>query len=132
MRLYLCAAALAWSLALIPAALFVPSYSGQDASVTVSATGGVTRSTTHAAASLVAVNGNSVLILVALPAVAAAIVAASLGLRRRRIATIAVALLAGFNLIAMFTIGIFILPATALLVFAVLRAPTPQPQARPA
>jgi hypothetical protein len=103
-------AALAWSLALIVGALIFPVYSGA---------GSASQRT------LVAVNGPWVLELVCVPAVVTAFVSVALhrrcarGSRAAEIAAgFAVAVLAAFNLVAIFTIGIFIVPVTALLVWA--------------
>lgn len=107
-------AAFAWSLVLIAGALVVPVYSGA---------GFASQRT------LVAVNGLWVLELVSVPALVTVFVSAALyrkGARDSRVASVAawvaLAALAAFNLVAMFSIGIFILPVTLLLVWAVRRS----------
>ena len=112
--------ALAWSLALIPAALLVPVYA--SASQSTAAPGVVG----HGGATLVALNGAGALIAVAVPTAITLAVWAALHRRRTRagrlagrLARAAVAVLAAFNLIAMFTIGIFMIPATLMLAGAV-------------
>jgi uncharacterized membrane protein (UPF0136 family) len=123
-RLRLCAAALAWSLALIPAALWAPVYHGGGS--TTSVIRGVSTATTFSrSATLTDVNGDWVLILVAVPALLALAVTGALALRRRPVAKVVVIVLAAFNILAMFSIGIFILPASVLLVCAVFVAPGP-------
>lgn len=117
-QLRLCAAAIAWSLALILAAFVAPAYHGERSSST--------GATIHTSATLVHVNGTWVLIPVAVPALLALVVLAALALRWRPVAVTAVIALAGFNVLAMFSIGVFVLPATVLLGWAVFKVPRPQ------
>jgi hypothetical protein len=112
--------ALAWSLALIAGALLVPVYDSTAKSTV--APGVVVQS----GATLIALNGTGVLVAVAVPTAITLLVWAALHRRRTRasrlagrLAAAAVAVLAAFNLIAMFTIGIFMIPATLMLAGAV-------------
>ena len=108
----LCAAV--WALGLLVAGWLVPVYQ----STSFSSSGEQTRSTE----TLVGVNGPGVLIVLAIPLLATLLVAGALLVRPRRgalpLAWALTALLAGVNLLAMLTIGIFILPVTAALVVA--------------
>ena len=108
----LCAAV--WALGLLVAGWLVPVYQ----STSISSSGEQTRSTE----TLVGVNGPGVLIVLAIPLLATLLVAGALLVRPRRgalpLAWALTALLAGVNLLAMLTIGIFILPVTAALVVA--------------
>jgi len=120
--LRLATAALLWSLVLIPAAFYAPVYHGERSSST--------GATIHTSSTLVAVNGTWVLIPVAVPALLALIVSLALTRRDRSrvaglIATATVVVLGAFNLLAMLSIGVFILPATVLLAWAVFAVPTP-------
>jgi hypothetical protein len=111
---WLTVAAFAWSLALIAAAFVAPLYQGTTAtSHGLVSTGGST---------LVAQNGLGVLVPVCVPAVLAALIWLALHRRCARAshlasvgATAGIALLVVFNALAMFSIGIFVLPVTMLL-----------------
>lgn len=112
-----------WGLALVAAALLLPAYQGSTASST-----GVTSQTS---ATLVAVNGPRVLVIVALPAVLALI--AWWGLHRRCargdrsgavMAWAAIAVLAFLSLLAAASIGLFLLPTAVLLIAAARLTPT--------
>ena len=118
--LRLAAAALAWSLALIPAAFYAPAYHGERSS----STGAII----HTSATLVHVNGDWVLIVVAVPALLSAVVWIALAHRERSrvaslVASATVVVLGAFNMLAILSIGIFIVPATAALAWAVWRNP---------
>lgn len=122
--LRIAAAAFVWSLALIPAAFYLPVYHGERSS----STGAII----HTSATLVHVNGTWVLIPVAVPALLALIVWVALTRRERSraaavIATGTVVTLGAFNVLAILSIGIFMLPATVLLAWAVWANPTGAP-----
>ncbi|MCW2795929.1 MAG: hypothetical protein JWM79_1426 [Nocardioides sp.] len=110
--LSLCGAVL-WSVGLIIGGYTVPVY---DVS------GGHGRHHTVGHATLVGENGNGVLIALALPLAITVVVGTLLMLSRRPWALISAgsltAVLAFVNLLAMLTIGIFIVPVTAALVIA--------------
>lgn len=119
--LRLAAAALAWSLALIPVAFLAPVYSGERSNSTAPSI--------HTSATLVDVNGAWVLVPVAVPALLALVVWVALSRREhsraaRLIAIATVVVLGAFNLLAMLSIGIFIVPATVLAAWAVWGSPT--------
>jgi hypothetical protein len=127
---WLAASAVGWSLVLIAGAFTFPAYSGDTGtSVVRPATSSAPATTTdtfvHTSSTLVAQNGTWVLIPVAVPALLVAV--AWVGLRRgrkgRRIAAAAAGLLAAFNLLALFSIGLFVIPATALIFLALLATP---------
>ena len=110
------AVALVWSAGLLVGAAVAPVYE------TSTSTGSVAQGS----ATLVEANGPGVLLAVAIPLVAAAIV--SLALWRRRadrgagpVAWTCAVVLAGFTLLAMLTIGIFILPVTLILLVVCAR-----------
>jgi hypothetical protein len=108
------AVALAWSVALLVAATVVPVYGTS----TETASGTVTGSAT-----LVDENGSGILLVVAVPLLMSVIVGCTLWSRGARrgagmIAWTATVLLAGFNLIAMLSIGLFIVPVTVCLAIA--------------
>ena len=106
---------------------FVPTYSSSSSSET---SNGVT---THSSSSatMVAVNGVRVLFVLALPLVAVGLVWVSLRWRRRHghldaglLAWIVVVLLGVMSVLAMLSIGIFIVPLVVLLAAACANAPT--------
>lgn len=116
----LTAIALAWSVVLIPGALWAPLYDGEHSS---SAAAGVVAPTS---ATLVQANGAWVLGLVAVPALVSLIVLAALaggGRAAALLAGAAVALLLAFNAVSIFTVGIFILPTSVLLARALWSDP---------
>lgn len=108
--------AVCWSAALLVVAARIPLYS--------SSTETPTRETIeHHSATLVDVNGSGVLLVVGVPLFATIIVVLALLHRRSRagagpIAWTVTGLLAGFNLLAMLSIGPLIVPVTACLVVA--------------
>jgi hypothetical protein len=114
---WVAAAAAAWSLALIPAAFLIPVYRG-----TAAATGDGLVATSS---TLVAQNGLAVLVPVCVPAMLTLLIWFALHrgcARGGRIASLAasggVALLAAFNVLALLSIGVFVLPATLLVAWA--------------
>ncbi|HEX3689202.1 MAG TPA: hypothetical protein VHV28_05875 [Solirubrobacteraceae bacterium] len=117
----LSAAALVWSLGLVLAALVAPAYSTSSGS---SGVDGVTLGS----ATLVQENGAWVLILVGIPALASAIVMLALHARRAGarwgapLAWTALAVLTAEAVVGLMTIGLFIVPAIALLALAVTRS----------
>jgi hypothetical protein len=126
----LAASAFGWSLVLIPGAFTFPAYSGDTGtSVTRPAISSAPATTTetfaHTSSTLVGQNGTWVLIPVAVPAllVLLAWVALRRGRTGRLVAKAAAVLLAAFNLVALFTIGVFVIPATVLLLLALLATP---------
>jgi hypothetical protein len=125
------ASAAAWAVGIVVAVLTVPLYSGGSISGTTSATGDRTFTTTITSshATLVQVNGPRILIPIAVPVLAVALVAAALSHRRRAgkagpglVATTVLLLLGAGTLVAMLSIGVFVLPVDALLLAACLRA----------
>jgi hypothetical protein len=133
-----------WSVALLAAALVVPEYQSSSSSSSTSAVS-ASRSpsttidqepiVTSSSATLVEVNGIDVLGVVGIPLLAVIAVAAALWRRRVRgrrgvgpFAWTVVVLLSLFTLVAMLSIGIFIVPVTGLVILAcafVLGAPEP-------
>lgn len=105
----------AGALALLPLAFLAPVYSGESVS-----SGGVTAATSD---TLVGINGLSVLVPLSVPLVLALAVWVGLHLRCSRGSVFGTALgwscaavLAVFSLVALFSIGVLVLPAALLLV----------------
>ena len=115
-----------YSAGLVAAGFVVPFYSG----VSVSSAGYVVTGS----ATLVDENGLGVIVVLALPLLVTLLVAVALSMRARPAAALAwtlVALLAIFTLLAMMSIGLFILPVTIALVVACATAPRTSRGARP-
>jgi len=109
------AVALLWSAALLVAAVLAPAYQ----STTETSSGTVT----HGSATLVNENGAGVLLIIAVPLLVTLIVGYALWRRGARrgagpVAWTFTGLLTGFNLVAMLSIGPFIMPVTACLAVA--------------
>jgi len=109
------AVALFWSAALLVAAALAPAYQ----STTETSSGTVT----HGSATLVNENGSGVLLIIGVPLLVTVIVGCALWRRGTRrgagpIAWTVTGLLAGFNLVAMLSIGPYIMPVTACLAVA--------------
>ena len=111
-----------WALALVAGAFFVPVYSGVDSG---SAAGVVSTTST-----LVSVNGLGVLLPVALPALLVALVWLALhrkcsrgSSRSGQVAWTLIVLLGTFSVLAMFSIGLFVLPTVLLLAGAATLTP---------
>lgn len=108
------AVAVLFGVGLIVAGFVAPLYSSESAS----SSGEVTRGT----ATLVEMNGAGVLVALSLPLVMAVVVGCALSQRRRRgavaLAWTVTGLLGVFTLLAMLSIGVFILPVTAALIVA--------------
>ena len=106
--------AVTWSVVLVLAAFTVPVYSGESAS-----SDGVTTTDT---ATLVGENGLGVLVVVATPLVLTLLVAGCLAFvpwpRGRTLGWVVTALMGALNLLAMLTVGLFMLPVTLALVIA--------------
>lgn len=102
-----------WSVLLIVGGFVVPLYQGESSTSSGAVTG---RTTT-----LVAVNGTSAVVVLSIPLVVTALVAAALLASDRRglpVAWTLTVLLGAFTALAMLTIGVFVLPVTAALVVA--------------
>ena len=117
------AAALAWSALIVVGATQVPVYQSETETVTQVGTGTVTRTVTDGSGTLVDVNGSATLLIVAIPLFLTILVSCALWIRRSRngaglVAWTLTGVLACFNLLAMLTIGIVIVPVTACLVAA--------------
>jgi len=130
----LTAAAFVWAAGLVVAALVVPVYSGTET------TGGpgLVSTTTTTSSTLVGVNGHGVLLVVALPALLTALVWLALHDKRthgRRIsgyiAWSLIGLLGAFCLLAMLSIGVFVLPVALLLAAAARLTPSAAPPRLP-
>lgn len=111
----------AYGVALVVAAFVVPVYD----SATSSSSGG----TTQASDTLVGFNGMSAAVLLAVPLVVTLAVGCALWLGPRRwalpIAWTLTGLLAAANLLAMLSVGVFVLPVTAALIVACARSRPP-------
>jgi hypothetical protein len=110
-----------WGVALLVGATTLPAYDGGTG--TSSPDG--TLHETHTTATLVEANGRGVLVTMAVPLVITLVVAALLLYRRRQqvavaIATVLVALLAVATVLAMLSVGAFVLPVVAALVVALV------------
>ncbi len=115
--------ALLWSIGLLVAAVVAPAYH----STTETSSGTITSET--ATATLLDENGPAVLLLVGVPLLVTVIVGCALWLRGAGrgagpIAWTFTALLAGFNVLALASIGLFMVPVTAALVVVCARRPT--------
>jgi hypothetical protein len=116
------AIAAVWGAGLLAAAVVVPVYSSAGAS----RLGAVTRGSgavTYGSATLVGVNGWGVLLVVGVPLVATALVGGALWRRGPRqgagvLAWTIAGLAGGFNVLAVASIGVFVIPATACLFVA--------------
>ena len=111
--------AVLWGLALPIVALLVPIYSGESTEMS----GDGTTVTRESGATLVQVNGWQVLLTISVPLVAAVLVTGLLSLPRRHrwplvLAFVVAGLLAAGTLLAMLSIGIFVLPVTVCLIAA--------------
>jgi len=109
------AIAAAWGAGLLAAAIVLPGYS----SAGVSSSGAVS----HGSATLVGVNGWGVLLVVSVPLVATALVGGALWRRGPRqgaglLAWTIAGLLAVLNVLALASIGVFVIPITACLFVA--------------
>ena len=109
------AIALVWGIGLVIAALALPVYQSSGESSSGGSTGG--------SATLVAVNGWHALIVAAVPLAAAVVIGCALWRRAGRqgagvLAWIVAALLIGFTVLGMLSVGALILPATIALVVA--------------
>jgi hypothetical protein len=122
----LTALAFVWAVALIAGAFVVPLYSGEEGGTSLGRSFGPV----NTSSTLIAQNGLWVLVPVAVPAVMSLLV--WIALRRKcmtnsRAASVAASagtgVLAVFNTIAMFSIGVFVLPVTVLLIWAVAITP---------
>lgn len=107
--------ALAWGALLLVAAMVVPVYSTQSSAGSGPLTTG--------SATLVQVNGWRVLLVCAVPLACALLVGTVLWRRAGKrgagpVAWTVTALLGGFNLLALLSIGVFVLPVTAALAIA--------------
>lgn len=130
LQLLALAGAALWSVGLLVAATTVSVYQTETSSSTGS---GSTESISSHGETLVGENGTWVLIVLAVPLAATLLVALALLTRRRWALWIACAITATLalgNLVAMLTVGVFVLPVTAALVVAclcdVLSQPTDQ------
>jgi hypothetical protein len=109
------AAALVWAAGLVIAAALVPAYQSSSVSSPGTVTGG--------SATMVAVNGWGALLVAGAPLAAALVIWYALWRRRGRhgaglLAWVVTALLVGFNVLAMLSIGVFLIPVTLGLVVA--------------
>ena len=117
------AVALAWGIGLVVAALLVPVY--QSSGISSSGTSGASSSgtMTGGSATLVGVNGWGALLVAGAPLAAAMVTGCTLWRRAGRpgagvVAWTVTGLLVCFNLLAMLSIGAFVLPVTLALVVA--------------
>jgi hypothetical protein len=108
-----------YGIALVVAGFVVPVYS----STSVSSSGDVA----DGSDTLVGVNGVGIVFVLGVPLLATVLVACALWSRSRRgalaIAWTLTGLLAAFNLLAMLTIGVFVIPVTAALILACSTSP---------
>lgn len=115
-----------YSLVLVVAGFVAPAYSTQGSS----SSGGVSRGS----ATLVAVNGVGVLLVLAIPLLLTLAVGAALLLGRpwgRALAWTLTGVLAVFNVLALLSIGVFVVPVTGALAVACLSWPAARGQRGP-
>ncbi len=110
-----------WTVLLFIGAATVPVYSGSSTTVTSSGS----EVTTNTSATALQVNGNWVLVLLAVPAIAVLLTAVLLSIEPRHrwagwAAWAPVGLVGILTLLSMLTIGVFLLPVAVLLGVAVL------------
>jgi hypothetical protein len=112
--------ALVWSALLVVGALVLPAYgtSSQSATLDTGTSAASTAPVTTGTETLVGVNGEGVLVVIGIPLVVTMLVGTALAFRRRRIGWVLTSILGFFTLLAMLSIGIFILPTTLALVVA--------------
>jgi hypothetical protein len=112
--------AVVWSALLVVGALVLPAYgtSSQSATLDTGTGAASTAPVTTGTETLVGVNGEGVLVVVGIPLVVTLLVGAALAFRRRRIGWVLTSVLGLFTLLAMLSIGIFIVPTTLALVVA--------------
>jgi hypothetical protein len=112
--MYSLAVALGWSVAMWFAAFTVPIYSSDSTSSD--------RSAPHSSLTLVGQNGLSAIVVVSIPLILALLVAGSLAFvpwpAGRIIAWTLTGLLVAFNVLALLSVGIFLVPVTLGLVMA--------------
>jgi len=120
LELWLLIGAAIWGLGLVLAAFLVPAYSSNT---------GASFGSSARGASLVQENGLRVLFPVATPLVAVGLIGGLVGHRRRAgkrgpgvVSWIVVTILGGVTILGILTIGVFILPVTALLLAVCLRS----------
>ena len=125
------AVAALWSVLLVVGALVAPAYQSSTTYSRGTADGPITGEVTSTR-TLVEVNGAGVLLVVAVPLAGVAAVSLSLLSRRRRrragagpLAWTVVGLLGALAFVALMSVGIFMLPAVALLGLACAGAPRP-------
>jgi len=123
-------AALLWALGLVLAAFVVPVYSGRQSS------GSAPQMDTSA--TLIGENGLGALVPVGAPALVVLLVWSALHFRCARggrsagyVAWVLIGLLSAFCLLAMFSIGMFVLPVALLLAAAASHTPLAQPHLGP-
>ena len=107
----LLALAIAWGVALLILANVVSAYSGESVEVTSGPAGAASEVVRHSSQTLVEENGRGVLLIVALPLLAALVVALSLWRRWLVIAWSATGALGVVTVLGMLTIGIAFVPA---------------------
>ncbi len=117
------AAALAWSALIVVAAALVPVYQSETATTSKAESGTVAHTVTQGSSTLVDENGSGTLVIVAIPLLVSVLVACALWVRGSRrgaglVAWALTGLLVCFNLLAMLSIGVFIVPVTACLFVA--------------
>jgi hypothetical protein len=131
----LTASAFAWGVTLMGAAILLPVSGSESSSASVSSSGGHLATATHSATStLLQANGYWVLIPTGIPALIAAIV--WMALRRRRshgsrtsgyLVWSSIGLLAAFCLLAILSIGVFVIPVAVALAVAASLTPAGAP-----
>jgi len=131
------AVAALWCVGLLVAAVTLPAYRSTTATVLGTADSSTAAETTTTR-TLLDVNGPGVLVVVAIPLAAVGLVSGALWLRRRRhrdgagpLAWTIVGLVGLFALLGMLSIGIFVVPAVALLAIACATAPQSPRQSLP-
>jgi hypothetical protein len=131
----LIALAVAWGVALMAAALLLPVYGSDSSSGSASSSGGGVVTATHSSTSTpVQENGYWVLIPVAVPLLLAAIVWIALRRKRSRggrasgyLAWSSIGVLSAFCLLAILSIGVFVVPMAAMLAVAASLTPAGTP-----
>jgi hypothetical protein len=112
--------ALVWSTLLVGGSFVLPVYSTSSQSATSETVTGDSAKApvTSGTETLVGVNGPGALVVVGIPLVVTLLVGVALAARRRRIGWVLTSVLAFFNLLAMLSVGIFMLPTTLALIVA--------------
>lgn len=118
-------AALAWCLVLLVGGFTFPVYGTSSSSASIDASGSATSTEVTSTATLVQVNGVTAAVVLGIPLVATLLVWALLHWRSRAAAWVVTAVLGVLTILALMSVGLFVLPVTIALVVACSSASSP-------